>query len=67
MSTLTLTKSMDRPCQCNIGKLNFVPLEKLRLLKLVYWGLTPQQQPGSYRGGDDDSGGGNRSTRRDTL
>ena len=21
---------------------------------LVYWGLTPQQQPGSYRGGDDD-------------
>ena len=21
---------------------------------LVYWGLTPQQQPGSYQGGDDD-------------
>ena len=21
---------------------------------MVYWGLTPQQQPGSYRGGDDD-------------
>ena len=21
---------------------------------LVYWGLTPQQQPGSYRGGDYD-------------
>ena len=21
---------------------------------LVHWGLTPQQQPGSYRGGDDD-------------
>ena len=23
-------------------------------LCLVYWGLTLQQQPGSYRGGDDD-------------
>ena len=23
---------------------------------LVYWGLTRQQQPGSYRGGDDDDG-----------
>ena len=22
----------------------------------VYWGLTPQQQPGSYRGGDYDDG-----------
>ena len=21
---------------------------------LVYWGLTPQSQPGSYRGSDDD-------------
>ena len=21
---------------------------------LVYWGLTPQQQPGSYRGGNED-------------
>ena len=21
---------------------------------LLHWGLTPQQQPGSYRGGDDD-------------
>ena len=21
---------------------------------MVYWGLTPQQQPGSYRGDDDD-------------
>ena len=21
---------------------------------LVYWGLTPQQQPGSYQGGDYD-------------
>ena len=21
---------------------------------LVYWGLTPQQQPGPYRGGDDE-------------
>ena len=20
----------------------------------MYWGLTPQQQPGSYRGGDND-------------
>ena len=29
-------------------------------VSLVYWGLTPQQQPGSYRGGDDDDddGGG---------
>ena len=24
---------------------------------LVYWGLTPQQQPGSYRGGGDDDDG----------
>ena len=23
-------------------------------MRLVYWGLTPQQQPGSYQGGDDD-------------
>ena len=28
---------------------------------LVYWGLTPQQQPGSYRGGDDDRGVGRSS------
>ena len=20
----------------------------------IYWGLPPQEQPGSYRGGDDD-------------
>ena len=25
---------------------------------LVYWGLTHQQQPGSYRGSDDDDGDG---------
>ena len=37
---------------------------------LVYLGLTPQQQPGSYQGGEMMmmksifSGGGNRSTRR---
>ena len=34
---------------------------------LVYWGLRPQQQPGSYQGGEMmvmKSGGGNRSTRR---
>ena len=36
---------------------------------LVYWGLTPQQHPGSYQGGEMMmksvfSGGGNRSTRR---
>ena len=37
---------------------------------LVYWGLTPQQQPGSYQGGEmmmmknQFSGGGNRRSRR---
>ena len=24
----------------------------IRLVCLVYWGLTPQQQPGSYQGGE---------------
>ena len=38
----------------------------------VYWGLTPQQQPGSYQGGQmmmmkQFSGGGNRSTGRIKL
>ena len=27
----------------------------VRLGLLVYWGLTPQQQPGSYRGSVDDN------------
>ena len=29
-------------------------LQQTRKRFLVYWGLTPQQQPGSYRGGDND-------------
>ena len=28
--------------------------DSLQAIGLVYWGLTPQQQPGSYRGGDYD-------------
>ena len=28
------------------------PKVQKRLIGLVYWGLTPQQQPGSYQGGE---------------
>ena len=42
----------------------------LKWFGLVYLGLTPQQQPGSYRGSDYDdvsfTGGGNRSTWQKT-
>ena len=32
----------------------FVLLAYTGFIVLVYWGLMPQQQPGSYRGHDDD-------------
>ena len=34
--------------------LNAIRHQKWGFLGLVYWGLTPQQQPGSYLGGADD-------------
>ena len=37
-----------------------------RLDGLVYWGLTPQQQPGSYQGGENE-GGEIRSTWMDLV
>ena len=34
---------------------------------MAYWGLTPQQQTGSYRGGDDDDDNDDDDEMSDSL
>ena len=34
------------------GPLKYIGVFFVRWLGLVYWGLTPPQQPGSYQGGE---------------
>ena len=35
-----------------LSAIGIIPLIYIRGFGLVYWGLTPQQQPGSYQGGE---------------
>ena len=71
----SLSDIIGQQYQCAWVNLGFVFWAKLRLAlgvnteySFVYWGLTPQQQPASYRGGEmmmmkfSFTGGGNRGT-----